>query len=79
VKTLRKQTSETPALSSEANVLSYYRLHARQCQLAARNAPNQKQRSALQKMVPVWSDFAAQHERMIRELSCPEGLPLFGA
>jgi len=35
--------------------------------MAARNATNQKQRSALQKMVPVWRDFAEQHERMIHK------------
>ena len=51
----------------EAEVLSYYRHHAQQCQIAAQNAPNIKQRAELQKMVQVWIDFAEDHERMMRD------------
>jgi hypothetical protein len=77
VKTLREHPSATAAPSSEAVVLSYYRRHARQCQIYARNAPNEKQRAALQKMVPVWSDFAVEHERMIRESATDRATPVF--
>jgi hypothetical protein len=57
-------------------VLSYYRRHAQHCQIYARNAPSEKQRAALQKMVPAWSDFAREHERMVRESAGNRASPI---
>jgi hypothetical protein len=57
----------TPGSASGARVLSFYRRYARRCQLAAQNAPNEKQRFELNKMARVWSDFAVEHERMVKE------------
>jgi hypothetical protein len=76
VKTLREQQFTTAAPSSEAVVLSYYRRHARQCQIYAQNAPSEKQRAALRKMVPAWIDFAREHERMIRESARDRASPI---
>lgn len=49
-----------------ARIISFYRDYATRCEIAARNAPNQKMRAELAKMVPVWRDFAALHEEMVR-------------
>jgi hypothetical protein len=76
VKTLREHPETTAAPSREAVVLSYYRRHARQCQTYARNAPSEKQRAALQNMVPAWSDFAREHEQMIRESAGDRASPI---
>jgi hypothetical protein len=67
VKILRERASASDAASGEAQVLSYYRRYARDCDIAAKSAPNEKQRLALQKMLPAWNDFAELHERTIHE------------
>ena len=67
MKTLRERASPNNAEADEGEVLSYYRRYERDCETAAKNAHNEKQRLALQKMLPAWKDFAEQHERMIRE------------
>ena len=59
-------TSPTPAPGDAPGLLSYYRHYARMCQIAAQKSPTKKQRDELQKMVRVWREFAARHERMIR-------------
>ena len=61
------RTAAKAKASGGTAVLSYYRQYARQCRIAAQNAPNVKQRAELQKMVQAWSEFAAGHERMIHE------------
>jgi hypothetical protein len=65
--------SAAPAQASGAVVLSYYRRYALECRIAANHAASEKQRSELQKMIAAWSDFAMEHERMIREpaAGCP--------
>jgi hypothetical protein len=67
VKTLRERASTNDAASADADILSYYRRYARDCEMAAKNARNEKQRSALRNMLPAWNDFAEKHERMIRD------------
>lgn len=56
-----------PAPNSGQKVRSYYRQYAEKCQTAAGKARTEKQRAALQEMVRVWHDFAAEHERMVQE------------
>lgn len=62
-------TAETaaPAPASSLNVISFYRHQAGRCETAARNAPNEKMRAELSRMVHIWREFAAEHERMLRE------------
>ena len=59
-------TSAASAPRSAPNLFSYYRQFAVKCQTAARNAPTEKQRVALQEMVRVWREFAAEHELMVQ-------------
>lgn len=68
----RKQAS-VPDPSSESNIISYYRGHALQCKIAAQKARTEKQRSALRKMIPAWSEFAAEHERRVRRCATKPG------
>jgi hypothetical protein len=67
VKILRERASTNDAASADADVLSYYRRYAFDCDIAAKNSRNEKQRLALQKMLPAWNEFAEQHERMVRD------------
>jgi len=67
VKTVHERASANDAAAEQAEVLSYYRRYARDCDIAAKNASNEKQRLALQKMLPAWKNFAEQHEGRIRE------------
>jgi len=57
-------------------VRSYYRQYADKCRTAAQHSPTEKQRIALQQMVQVWRDFAAEHERMVQggETESSEGV-----
>lgn len=57
----------TPTSVSSVGIVSIYRHYANRCELAARNAPNEKMRAELSKMVPVWHEFASEHERRVRE------------
>lgn len=59
-------TSPTPAPGDTPKLLSYYRHYAWTCNIAAQKSPTKKQRDELRKMVRVWREFAAQHEKMIR-------------
>lgn len=59
--------SAAPAPASSVNVISFYRHHAYRCETAARNATNGEKRAQLSKMVHVWREFAAEHERIVGE------------
>lgn len=67
--TVKERLAETaaPTPTASSGIVSFYRHYASQCEIAARNAPNEKMRAELSKMVPVWREFAAEHERMMRE------------
>lgn len=70
VKPLKKhRTADATARkkATSAGIVSFYRHYARRCEAAARNAPNDKMRAELSKMVHVWREFAAEHEQMARE------------
>ena len=58
-------SSSEPAISAE--FVSFYRHCVRQCESAAQNAQNEQMRSELSRMVDVWREFAAEHERMLRQ------------
>jgi hypothetical protein len=53
------------APATSLNVISFYRHHVCRYETAARHAPNEKLRAQLSKMVHVWREFAAEHERMV--------------
>lgn len=59
--------SAAPAPAGSVNVISFYRHHAYRCETAARKAANDDKRAQLSKMVHVWREFAAEHERTVRE------------
>lgn len=60
-----KATAPKPTISPR--IVSFYRHYATLCETAARNAPNAKMRADLSKMVRVWQEFAAEHEKTVRE------------
>jgi hypothetical protein len=68
-----RKNPSVPDPSSESNIISYYRGHALQCKIAAQRARTEKQRSALRKMIPAWSEFAAEHERTVRKCATEPG------
>jgi len=58
-------TAPTPV--APTGIVSFYRHCARRCETAARNAPNQKTRAELSRMISVWHELAAEHEQLLRE------------
>lgn len=59
--------ANSPHEPTSTRTVSFYRHYASRCEVAARNAPNERMRAELSKMVYVWREFAAEHEQALRE------------
>lgn len=53
--------------ANDSGIVSFDRHDAALCETAARNAPNAKIRADFSKMVCVWQEFAAEHEKALAE------------
>jgi hypothetical protein len=67
VKKHRTAEEAAPTPVTSVRIVSFYHHYASRCEMAARNAPNEKMRAELSKMVHVWREFATEHEQMVRK------------